>query len=288
MKTIKMALFCAAPLLLQACSHPIEIEGEGDVYSNYGRSCTLEDTLTDPVPDNCAKNYVIDDYFDTYTAIPRAGWQFDSWRNYCADAVDNTCTFNVAAEHVRSAWFNTVPPLVAVFTPEGSVNCSSVVPGSNFSDEMVCAHNARRGTFPTPTPDPALEDLQWDEALADIATGYAAQCTWAHNSNRSDSYPGYVGENLALFSSGWSVDSLVESALSGWVESEMPDYDYATNTCTGVCGHYTQVVWRATTHVGCAVKQCGSITNLDSSWDNAYLVVCNYSPGGNYVGQWPY
>jgi hypothetical protein len=121
MKTIRIGIFCALLLFIYACSHPIEIEGEGDVSSNYGRSCILEDSLTVPVPDNCAKNYVVNDYFDTYTAVPRAGWQFDHCENYCADAVDNTCTFNFSTDQVRGAWFHTMPPLVAVFTPEGGM-----------------------------------------------------------------------------------------------------------------------------------------------------------------------
>jgi hypothetical protein len=288
MKILKIALAIPLLTLIYACSHPIEIVGEGDVSSNYGRSCTLEDSLTVPVPDNCAKNYVVYDYFDTYTATPRAGWQFDRWENYCLTAVDNTCTFNVPAAAVRDFWFKAAPPLVAVFTPLGSVNCSSIVPGSNFKDEMLCAHNARRGTFPAPTPVPAIPDLEWDQDLADIAAGYAAQCTWAHNVNRSNNYPGYVGENLALFSSGWPVSSLVESTLTNWVENEMPDYNYASNSCSGVCGHYTQVVWRNTHRVGCALRQCATFSNLNSTWNNGYLLVCNYSPGGNYSGQRPY
>lgn len=288
MKAIKVGLFCALIQFIYACSHPIEIVGEGDVYSNYGRSCTLEDSLTVPVPDNCAKNYVVTDYFDTYTAVPRTGWKFDHWDSFCANAVGNTCTFAFTAAQVREAWFMTAPPLIAVFTPDGGIDCATIVPGSSFKDEMLCAHNARRGTFPVPTPVPALNNLEWDQDLADIAADYAAECTWAHNANRSDNYPGYVGENLALFSSGWSVSSLVESTLSNWVESEMPSYDYASNSCSGVCGHYTQVVWRNTERVGCAVQQCATFSNLGSPWNNGYLLVCNYSPGGNYVGQRPY
>ncbi len=287
MKTIKIGIFCSLLLLIHACSHPIEIEGEGDVSSNFGRSCTLEDSLTVPVPDNCALNLVVNDYFDTYTATPRTGWQFTRWENYCTDAVDNTCTFNFTADQVRPAWFKTLPPLVAVFTLEGDVDCSNILPGSNFADEMLCAHNARRGTFPTPTPVPAIPDLEWDPALADIAADYAAQCIWAHNASRSDTYPGYVGENLAL-SVGLPVSSLVESAITGWVEGEMDDYDYANNSCSGVCGHYTQVVWRDTQKVGCAVQQCETFTGLGSSWDNGHITVCNYSPGGNYIGELPY
>ena len=96
-----------------------------------------------------------------------------------------------------------------------------------------------------------------------------------------------MGENLAL-SVGLPVSSLVESAITGWVEGEMDNYDYANNSCSGVCGHYTQVVWRDTQKVGCAVQQCETFTGLGSSWDNGHITVCNYSPGGNYIGELPY
>ena len=189
---------------------------------------------------------------------------------------------------MKTAWFNTVPPLVAVFTRIGGVDCSTLEPGSSFKDEMLCAHNARRGTFPSPTPVPALADLEWDQALADIAADHAAQCNWTHNDNRSNNYPGYVGENLAMFSSGWPTSSLVEATLTNWVENEMSDYDYASNSCSGVCGHYTQVVWRNSQRVGCAVQQCATFNGLGSSYNNGNILVCNYSPGGNYSGQRPY
>jgi pathogenesis-related protein 1 len=45
-----------------------------------------------------------------------------------------------------------------------------------------------------------------------------------------------------------------------------------------VCGHYTQIVWRDTTSVGCAAQSC----------PQGEIWVCDYSPPGNYVGQHPY
>ncbi len=99
--------------------------------------------------------------------------------------------------------------------PPGSVNCATIVPGNNFADDMLCAHNARRGTFPTPTPVPALNDLQWDPALADIAADWAAQCTFANNPSKSQIYGGFVGENI--FAAVPPI-SLVESAITAWVE----------------------------------------------------------------------
>ena len=62
--------------------------------------------------------------------------------------------------------------------------------------------------------------------------------------------------------------------------AEKKDYTYASNTCaTGkVCGHYTQVVWKTSTEVGCGKAMCA---------DKSQVWACQYTPAGNYVGQKP-
>ena len=55
-------------------------------------------------------------------------------------------------------------------------------------------------------------------------------------------------------------------------------YDFTTGESTdgNAVGHFTQVVWKSTTKVGCGFSTCG---------DND-LLVCNYSPAGNFAGQY--
>ncbi len=132
------------------------------------------------------------------------------------------------------------------------------------------AHNVARR-------EKGLADLVWDEDLAAIAQAWGDGCVFQHNPNRSDNYPGYVGENLYATSASSTTG---EHVVTSWV-SEEQYYDYATNSCSGVCGHYTQVVWSSTTKVGCAISYCNT-----GQWPR--IVTCNYSPGGNYVGQRPY
>ena len=43
-------------------------------------------------------------------------------------------------------------------------------------------------------------------------------------------------------------------------------------------GHYTQMIWKNTTGVGCALA-------TGRAWD---VLVCRYDPPGNYMGEAPY
>jgi len=122
LKLIKSVSIGLLLLFIQACSHPIAIEGQGDVTSVNGtgtRGCSFEQATAVQVPDNCAKNLVIGPYQETYSATARPGWKFKGWVNYCTDVIapPYNCSFNVPAATVQKYWWKTVPPLKAVFTP---------------------------------------------------------------------------------------------------------------------------------------------------------------------------
>ncbi|MCP4744712.1 MAG: hypothetical protein GY874_01020 [Desulfobacteraceae bacterium] len=163
------------------------------------------------------------------------------------------------------------------------VDCDYLGSDASDEDRFLCAHNEVRNSA-QPVPDPALEPMTWDEDLAEIAQDYAEKCIWDHNPDRSENYLGYVGENLYMTT---SKNSTSATAVQSW-GAEIAYYDYDTNDCESgkTCGHYTQIVWRDTIKVGCGIAFCSSVAQ--SPFVNAYLYVCNYSPGGNYTGKWPY
>lgn len=158
---------------------------------------------------------------------------------------------------------------------------ASTSAGSNLAAEMLAAHNKARASA-KPTPKPALPPLTWSPEAAKVAQTYAAECRFEHNPKR-----GKYGENLAAAAPPGSKTNA--GVVEDWM-SEASDYSYASNTCAPgkACGHYTQVVWRNTTQVGCATVICTKNSPFGSQAPTWQLWVCNYSPPGNYVGQKPY
>jgi pathogenesis-related protein 1 len=153
-------------------------------------------------------------------------------------------------------------------------------------DGFVTAHNDARSGPLNPMPSPALPPVTWDAVLADSVYNYAVRCQGAngllsHNANRSADYQalggsGYVGENIYGSSGN---NATPAAAMTLWM-SEAADYDYASNNI-GAAGHYTQIVWRSSVRIGCAIVDCPALTYHNT-------VICDYAPGGNINGERPY
>ena len=154
---MKLALLSLILVFVYACSHPLEIVGEGDILSASGnRDCLLEDFNT--AQPNCAQNYVLGDYLETYFAVPRAGWEFSAWEVYCTAATDNECSFILGAATVQQYWFQTAPALRAVFIPAGGIPAADTisVAGSVWAQTDLftgLSWNAINAVCPAPTGD---------------------------------------------------------------------------------------------------------------------------------------
>ncbi|KAG2189923.1 hypothetical protein INT46_001938 [Mucor plumbeus] len=122
---------------------------------------------------------------------------------------------------------------------------------------ILKAHNKLRAKHHAPA-------LKWDDKLATYAQKWSNKCVFEHSNSP-------YGENLALGYPTWT------SVVNGWY-SEVKDYDYSKTGFSMNTGHFTQVVWKSTTKVGCGVKTCNNLGQ------GTKLYTCSYSSPGNMVG----
>ena len=135
------------------------------------------------------------------------------------------------------------------------------------------AHNERRAKHCVPKLTVSLE-------LERAAKVWADACVYKHD----ESIRGSVGENIA-----WGSPTLTSTnAIKSWYDEialydfddPIASYDAAEADRNKEVRHFTQVVWKATKEVGCAMATCEAPTPKgdDSVWQ---FFVCRYSPPGN-------
>lgn len=116
-------------------------------------------------------------------------------------------------------------------------------------------------------------DIVWNKTIADFAANYLSEkdkdCTFAHSG-------GPYGENIAVgFKS-------VHGAIDAF-GLERDEYDFNHPSFSEATGHFTQLVWKASTTVGCARRLCGGKAAGEKS--TGWFLVCEYWPRGNVIGQ---
>jgi uncharacterized protein YkwD len=157
-----------------------------------------------------------------------------------------------------------------IMTNLSSINAdpSATTEQNSMIDEILNAHNQYREEVDVPP-------LTWSETLANHAQEWADYLVslggLQHSQNTGE------GENLWMGSSGnFSYTQMIETfgnEKQYFIGGIFPDVS-STGNWQDV-GHYTQVVWKDTTEVGCAI----------ASANGNDILVCRYSPPGNYRGQ---
>jgi pathogenesis-related protein 1 len=162
--------------------------------------------------------------------------------------------------------------------PTETVPNTSLAKNNSSVDQkaMVAAHNQWRSKVGVP-------DVAWSNELAASSQQWADQlarsgCNVRHSTTNYGENIYYAGAAYRSDGTTSAQEITAQHVVDAW-GNEVQYYDYASNTCHSVCGHYTQVVWKSTTEVGCGMAFCG---------DKSQLWVCQYTPRGNMVGEKPY
>jgi hypothetical protein len=172
-------------------------------------------------------------------------------------------------------------------SPPAAAAASAVMPAAYYGMEeaprgsrllravVLDLHNGERDAL-------GLSPLDWDEELAEDAARYAAEMArtgqFRHSPRTARAIPS--GENLWmgphwLYGYEVMIGAFLDERRLFRAGGKLPDIS-RTGRWQDV-GHYTQMIWRGTKKVGCALGEGAS---------NDYLV-CRYCPAGNAFGKGP-
>ena len=141
-----------------------------------------------------------------------------------------------------------------------------------FISEMLNQHNTYRSALQLPP-------LTWSPALAKDALAWAQHLAEIDKGQHDMSIRGREGENL-----WWgTADAYSYTEMVTYWGNERNSFKYGVfpdiaTSKSAMVGHYTQMVWKNTTTVGCALASSGSTDYL----------VCRYAVPGNVLGEKPY
>ncbi|NYH99947.1 CAP domain-containing protein [Cupriavidus plantarum] len=229
-----------------------------------------------------------------------------------------TCPAGEAATGVQGRYgrhVNALGLLCGAFTPGGGSgagggggpgpSAGTGCAGLSGEELDICnEHNAMRARHGVPA-------LNWSPELASNAQQWVSACRKAKNSNNDEFFchqspsfgcgtdPNYhYGENLSF---GYPSRTGKEAAQQWYCESKVYDFNNPSPKLAGeddsgtifgdacdpannpkkVTGHFTQMIWKATTRLGCARNTCALGTTQGTLW------ACEYDPPGNFNAAQP-
>ncbi|KAI0839240.1 PR-1-like protein [Hypoxylon sp. FL0890] len=157
-----------------------------------------------------------------------------------------------------------VQTIVITVAPPIPSEAPSFVDHDTFTSAILNSTNFYRSSY-------NASAVRWNSTLETFASTYLSQ-----HSQRADGETcnmhhsgGPYGENLALGCSD------ATSCVDMWA-SEASQYNYNDPGFGENTGHFTQLVWKNTTDVGCGAKLCPG--------NGGWYLACEYWPRGNIIG----
>ncbi len=149
--------------------------------------------------------------------------------------------------------------------------------GENMVDSVLAVHNQERAAVGVPP-------LTWSDTLAAGAQTWAENVLASGNMGHSTCCGAFsdYGENIAW--AGPPGSETPAMLAQGWADEKI-------NFVPGTSGdsstqHYTQMVWKASTEIGCGFASGPG--GPGAQYGGSDVLVCQYTPPGNWNNQPPY
>lgn len=232
------------------------------------------------------KRYIVTDIvYETVTVTVAASGNWWNWGKPSATpTATNTISVASAAPSTPSASptdtpsSSAVPTVASTSTPEVSTSTTdgasqATTSLSAYAQPILDQHNIHRYNHSSPA-------LVWDYRLADIAQEIASSCEYAHNIVAGG---GGYGQNIGAGAPEDEIDKMITNQMYndeiGWypgygAEPDMTNFEH--------WGHFSQIVWKSATGVGCFTQHCtgpGALRGVDPNVA-PYFTVCNYAGVG--------
>jgi len=140
-----------------------------------------------------------------------------------------------------------------------------------IENAWITEHNRIRANL-------GLKPVKWNQEIADGAAKYASNCQFQHSQQNTRMYGSeMLGENLSM---GSPVSMYDDTKMVQLWEDEKKNYTYPqgpSESQLGQTGHYTQIINKNVTEIGCGCATCGT----------SRMCVCRYLPI-QYGGEPPY
>ncbi|KAK6196096.1 hypothetical protein SNE40_001386 [Patella caerulea] len=142
-----------------------------------------------------------------------------------------------------------------------------------FIDEVVAAHNAYRSCHQA---GPLSQSRELSITAQKWADQLASTNSFQHSNSSHRGQP--LGENIAM---KWSSrpDAYTGQEVTDQWYGEVKMYTFGGEPRTLNSGHFTQVVWKGSKEIGVGKAQ---------TRDGKIIVVANYLPAGNMIGEYSY
>ncbi|KIW92670.1 uncharacterized protein Z519_06517 [Cladophialophora bantiana CBS 173.52] len=168
-------------------------------------------------------------------------------------------------------------------TPEASTPAQaapspvSTSVSSDYQQGILDSHNMHRDNASVP-------HLTWSDQMASIAAQIAASCVYAHDTSTGG---GGYGQNIGAGAPPSDIPAMITDEMYNGEINFYPAYGVEPDMSNfEKWGHYSQIVWKSTTAVGCATQYCPNGLANTGGNVSPYFTVCNYSPPGNFGGEY--